>query len=102
MGRPSPLGDEDRSDYASVLDEVLASAEIQRLLERSGVGVGQLRIRALASAARTAPAAAPEYQAYAALRRELRGGPSTAAPRPCPGRGTRSGRVRERWRSWGC
>ncbi|MFC9005773.1 hypothetical protein [Streptomyces microflavus] len=87
MGRPSPLGDEDRSDYASVLDEVLASAEIQRLLERSGVGVGQLRIRALASAARTAPAAAPEYQAYAALRRELRGRPLDGGPSSLSGPG---------------
>ncbi|XQE89946.1 hypothetical protein ACN24M_36255 [Streptomyces microflavus] len=87
MGRPSPLGDEDRSDYASVLDEVLASAEIQRLLERSGVGGGQLRIRALASAARTAPAAAPEYQAYAALRRELHGRPLDGGPSPLSGPG---------------
>ncbi|MBH0245675.1 hypothetical protein I3W98_26905, partial [Streptomyces cavourensis] len=43
MGRPSRLGDEDRSDYADVLDEVLASAEIRRLLERSGVSGGLLR-----------------------------------------------------------
>ncbi|CAO0835563.1 Membrane protein OS=Streptomyces microflavus OX=1919 GN=Smic_03540 PE=4 SV=1 [Streptomyces microflavus] len=70
-----------------MLDEVLASAEIQRLLERSGVGVGQLRIRALASAARTAPAAAPEYQAYAALRRELHGRPLDGGPSPLSGPG---------------
>ncbi|MBT3077858.1 MULTISPECIES: hypothetical protein [Streptomyces] len=69
MGRPSRLGDEDRSDYADVLDEVLASAEIRRLLERSGVSGGPLRARALAAAARTAPAAAAEYRAYAAVRR---------------------------------
>ncbi|MEU3974022.1 hypothetical protein [Streptomyces bacillaris] len=69
MGRPSRLGDEDRSDYADVLDEVLASAEIRRLLERSGLSAGQLRTRALAAAARTAPAAATEHRAYAALRR---------------------------------
>ncbi|MEU2293792.1 hypothetical protein ACFY9H_27640 [Streptomyces bacillaris] len=69
MGRPSRLGDEDRSDYADVLDEVLASAEIRRLLVRSGVSGGLLRARALAAAARTAPAAAAEYRAYAALRR---------------------------------
>ncbi|MFJ4827239.1 hypothetical protein ACIP5L_28640 [Streptomyces bacillaris] len=69
MGRPSRLGDEDRSDYADVLDEVLASAEIRRLLERSGVSAGRLRTRALAAAARTAPAAAAEYRTYAALRR---------------------------------
>jgi len=87
MGRPSPLGDEDRSDYASVLDEVLASAEIQRLLERSGVSGGQLRIRALASAARTAPAAAAEYRAYAALRRELHGRRLDGGPYPLSGPG---------------
>ncbi|XUZ94325.1 hypothetical protein ACQ9ZG_02170 [Streptomyces araujoniae] len=69
MGRPSRLGDEDRSDYADVLDEVLASAEIRRLLERSGVSAGRLRTRALAAAGRTAPAADAEYRAYAALRR---------------------------------
>ncbi|MEW2071436.1 hypothetical protein [Streptomyces sp. NPDC007346] len=88
MGRPSPFGDEDRSDYAEVLDEVLASAEIQRLLERSGVGGGQLRLRALASVARTAPAAAAEYRAYATLRRELRARRPDSGPSPLSGPGS--------------
>lgn len=94
MGRPSPLGDvgrlgdEDRSDYAAVLDEVLASAEIRRLLEESGVGVGQLRIRALASVARTAPEAAAEYRAYAALRRELHARRHDSGPAPLSGPGS--------------
>ncbi|WP_432149841.1 hypothetical protein [Streptomyces sp. bgisy029] len=96
MGRPSPpgdlghlghLGDEDRSDYAEVLDEVLASAEIQRLLEESGVGGGQLRIRALASVARTAPEAAAEYRAYAALRRGLHARHRDGGPAPLSGPG---------------
>ncbi|MFD6798388.1 hypothetical protein [Streptomyces cyaneofuscatus] len=92
MGRPSPLGDEDRSAYAEVVDEVLASAEIQRLLEESGVSGGRLRIRALAAVGRTAPAAAAEYRAYAALRRASHGrrgdGP---APLSGPGHQERPG-----------
>ncbi|MFD3739935.1 hypothetical protein [Streptomyces sp. NPDC058629] len=87
MGRPSPLGDEDRSDYAEVVDEVLASTEIQRLLEESGVSSGQLRIRALASVARTAPAAAAEYRAYAALRRASHGRRVDGGPGPLSGPG---------------
>ncbi|WP_411082193.1 hypothetical protein [Streptomyces sp. cmx-18-6] len=87
MGSPSRLGDEDRSDYASVLDDVLASAEIQRLLERSDLSSGQLRIRALASAARTAPAAAAEYRSYAGLRRELHGRRHDTGPPPLSGPG---------------
>ncbi|MFE7459624.1 hypothetical protein [Streptomyces sp. NPDC057554] len=87
MGRPSPLGDEDRSDYAEVLDEVLASAEVRRLLERSEVGGGQLRIRALASAPHTARAAGAEYRAYAELRRELSGRGPGSAPAPLSGPG---------------
>ncbi|MGW7230183.1 hypothetical protein [Streptomyces cyaneofuscatus] len=94
MGRPSPLGDEDRSAYAEVVDEVLASAEFQRLLEESGVSGGRLRIRALAAVGRTAPAAAAEYRAYAALRRASHGrlgegGP--AAPLSGPGHQERPG-----------
>ncbi|MFE2295037.1 hypothetical protein [Streptomyces sp. NPDC059452] len=84
---PGDAGAEDRADYASVLDEVLASAEIQRLLERSGVSGGQLRIRALASAARTAQAAAPEYRAYANLRRDLQGRRRDSGPAPLSGPG---------------
>ncbi|MFF6910518.1 hypothetical protein ACFY9Q_31820 [Streptomyces sp. NPDC012389] len=91
MGRLSPLGDlgdEDRSDYAQVVDEVLASAEIQRLLEETGAGGGQLRIRALASVARTAPAAAAEYRAYAALRRELHARHRDSGPSSLSGPGS--------------
>ncbi|MFB8107422.1 MULTISPECIES: hypothetical protein [Streptomyces] len=93
MGRPSPLGDEDRSDYAQVVDEVLASAEIQRLLAESGAGGGQLRMRALASVGRTAPAAAAEYRAYTALRRQLhaRHHDSGASPLSGPGSQERAG-----------
>ncbi|MFJ6609760.1 hypothetical protein ACIQPT_05720 [Streptomyces sp. NPDC091289] len=74
MGRPSRLGDEDRSDYASALDEVIASPEIGRLLERSGVPGDRLRVRGLAAVARTTPAADAEYRRYADLRRQARGG----------------------------
>lgn len=99
MGRPSRLGDdgglggedrhgdEDRSDYARVLDEVLASAEIQRLLDPSGVSGGQLRVRALAAAARTASAAASEYRAYEGLRRELHDRHRDSGPAPLSGPG---------------
>ncbi|MGW1204853.1 hypothetical protein [Streptomyces cyaneofuscatus] len=94
MGRPSPLGDEDRSAYAEVVDEVLASAEFRRLLEESGVSGGRLRIRALAAVGRTAPAAAAEYRAYAALRRAShgrRGDGGPAAPLSGPGHQERPG-----------
>ncbi|MEU0158328.1 hypothetical protein ABZ154_05650 [Streptomyces sp. NPDC006261] len=87
MGTPSRLGDEDRSDYARVLDEVLASAEILRLLERSGVSSGQLRIRALAAAPETVHAHAAEYRAYTALRRELHGRRGDGGPAPLSGPG---------------
>lgn len=87
MGRPSPLGDEDRSAYAEVVDEVLASAEFQRLLEESGVSGGRLRIRALAAVGRTAPAAAAEYRAYAALRRTSHGRRGDGGPAPLSGPG---------------
>ncbi|ONI49245.1 MULTISPECIES: hypothetical protein [Streptomyces] len=87
MGRPSPLGDEDRSAYAEVVDEVLASAEFQRLLEESGVSGGRLRIRALAAVGRTAPAAAAEYRAYAALRRASHGRRGDGGPAPLSGPG---------------
>ncbi|WP_415961153.1 hypothetical protein [Streptomyces sp. 021-4] len=87
MGRPSPLGDEDGSAYAEVVDEVLASAEIQRLLEEAGVSGGRLRIRALAAVGRTAPAAAAEYRAYAALRRASHGRPGDGGPAPLSGPG---------------
>ncbi|MFD3974518.1 hypothetical protein [Streptomyces cyaneofuscatus] len=87
MGRPSPLGDEDRSAYAEVVDEVLASAEIRRLLEESGVSGGRLRIRALAAVGRTAPAAAAEYRAYAALRRASHGRRGDGGPAPLSGPG---------------
>ncbi|MEV7251983.1 hypothetical protein [Streptomyces cyaneofuscatus] len=87
MGRPSPLGDEDRSAYAEVVDEVLASAEFQRLLEASGVSGGRLRIRALAAVGRTAPAAAAEYRAYAALRRTSHGRRGDGGPAPLSGPG---------------
>ncbi|MEU0357665.1 hypothetical protein [Streptomyces cyaneofuscatus] len=87
MGRPSPLGDEDRSAYAEVVDEVLASAEFQRLLEESGVSGGRLRIRALAAVGRTAPAAAAEYRAFAALRRASHGRLGDGGPAPLSGPG---------------
>ncbi|MFJ4000192.1 hypothetical protein [Streptomyces parvus] len=73
MGRPSRLGDEDRSDYASVLDEVIASPEIRRLLELSGTPVDRLRVRGLAAVARTTAAADAEYRRYTALRLRARG-----------------------------
>jgi hypothetical protein len=87
MGRPSRLGDEDRSDYASALDEVIASAEIGRLLERSGVPGDRLRVRGLAAVARTTPPADAEYRRYAALRRQARGGRPDAGTPPLSGPG---------------
>ncbi|MBK3558820.1 hypothetical protein JHN55_20295 [Streptomyces sp. MBT56] len=87
MGRPSRLGDEDRSDYASALDEVIASPEIRRLLERSGVPGDRLRVRGLAAVARTAAAADAEYRRYAALRLHDRGGRRDARTAPLSGPG---------------
>ncbi|GGR91090.1 MULTISPECIES: hypothetical protein [Streptomyces] len=87
MGRPSRLGDEDRSDYASALDEVIASPEIRRLLERSGVPGDRLRVRGLAAVARTAAAADAEYRRYAALRLHAQGGRRDRGPRPLSGPG---------------
>ncbi|MEU5284278.1 hypothetical protein AB0G97_09680 [Streptomyces sp. NPDC020755] len=87
MGRPTRLGDEDSSDYGRALDVVIASPEIQRLLERSGVPGGRLRVRGLAAVARTTPAADAEYRRYAALRRRARGGRQTAGSPPLSGPG---------------
>ncbi|WP_097877718.1 hypothetical protein [Streptomyces sp. ms184] len=87
MGRPSRLGDEDKSDYASALDEVIASPEIRRLLERSGVPGDRLRVRGLAAVARTAAAADAEYRRYAALRLHAQGGRRDARTAPLSGPG---------------
>ncbi|WP_097948088.1 hypothetical protein [Streptomyces sp. ms115] len=87
MGRPSRLGDKDRSDYASALDEVIASPEIRRLLERSGVPGDRLRVRGLAAVARTAAAADAEYRRYTALRLHAQGGRRDRGPRPLSGPG---------------
>ncbi|MFE6918760.1 hypothetical protein [Streptomyces rubiginosohelvolus] len=87
MGRPSRLGDEDRSDYASALDEVIASPEIRRLLERSGIPGDRLRVRGLAAVARTAAAADAEYRRYAALRLHAQGGRRDARTAPLSGPG---------------
>ncbi|MFH9268678.1 hypothetical protein ACH4KN_31150 [Streptomyces sp. NPDC017546] len=87
MGRPSRLGDEDRSDYGRALDEVIASPDIQRLLERSGVPGGRLRVRGLAAVARTTSAADAEYRRYAALRRRAQGGRQGAGVSPLSGPG---------------
>ncbi|MEU4921531.1 hypothetical protein AB0G29_19525 [Streptomyces parvus] len=93
MGRPSRLGDEDRSDYASALDEVIASPEIRRLLELSGAPVDRLRVRGLAAVARTTAAADAEYRRYTALRLRARGGRrgDGAAPLSGPGDQERPG-----------
>ncbi|KOU07893.1 MULTISPECIES: hypothetical protein [Streptomyces] len=87
MGRPFRLGDEDRPDYASALDEVIASPQIQRLLERSGVPGDRLRVRGLAAVARVAHAADAEYRRYTALRRQARGGSRAAGASPLSGPG---------------
>ncbi|MFI1250806.1 hypothetical protein OHA63_02755 [Streptomyces anulatus] len=87
MGRPSRLGDEDRSDYGRALDEVIASPEIRLLLERSGVPGGRLRVRGLAAVAHTTSAADAEYRRYAALRRRARGGRQDAGVSPLSGPG---------------
>ncbi|PVC91241.1 hypothetical protein [Streptomyces sp. CS131] len=93
MGRPSRLGDEDRSDYASALDEVIASPEIRRLLELSGTPVDRLRVRGLAAVARTTAAADAEYRRYTALRLRAQGGRrgDGAAPLSGPGDQERPG-----------
>lgn len=87
MGGPSRLGDEDRADYASALDEVIASPEIRRLLERSGVPGDRLRVRGLAAVARTTAAADSEYRWYAALRRQTRDGRRDSGVSPLSGPG---------------
>ncbi|MFC8697553.1 hypothetical protein [Streptomyces parvus] len=87
MGRPSRLGDEDRSDYASALDEVIASPEIRRLLELSGAPVDRLRVRGLAAVARTTAAADAEYRRYTALRLRARGGRRGDGTAPLSGPG---------------
>lgn len=87
MGRPSRLGDEDRSDYGRALGEVIASPEIRLLLERSGVPGGRLRVRGLAAVERTTSAADAEYRRYAALRRRARGGRQDAGVSPLSGPG---------------
>ncbi|MFB7917481.1 hypothetical protein [Streptomyces sp. NPDC056061] len=74
MDRSFRLLDEDRADYAVVLDEVIGSAEIQHLLARSRIGAGQLRVKGLAAGPRLASAAEPEYQAYLALRQRAHSG----------------------------
>ncbi|WP_073784995.1 hypothetical protein [Streptomyces sp. CB01580] len=68
MDRSFRLRDEDSADYAAVLDEVIESAEIQRLLTRSPLGAGELRVKGLAAAPRVAAAAEAEYRSYAELR----------------------------------
>ncbi|MFD3982580.1 hypothetical protein ACJBCE_03165 [Streptomyces sp. NBUL23] len=87
MGRPTRLGDDDSSDYGHALDEVIASPEIQRLLERSAVPAGRLRVRGLAAVARTTSAADAEYRRYAALRRRAGGGRRNAGSAPLSGPG---------------
>ncbi|MFI1226636.1 MULTISPECIES: hypothetical protein [unclassified Streptomyces] len=87
MGRPSRLGDEDRSDYASALDEVIASPEFRGPLERSGVPGGRLRVLGLSAVARTTAAAETEYRRYAALRRQASGGRRDAGTSPLSGPG---------------
>ncbi|MFD4021522.1 hypothetical protein [Streptomyces sindenensis] len=90
MGRPSRLGDEDRSDYASALDEVIASPEIRCLLERSGAPADRLRVRGLAAVARTTAAADAEYRRYTALRLRVlgaQGGRRSAGTTPLSGPG---------------
>lgn len=87
MGRPFRLGDEDRPEYASALDEVIASPEIQRLLERTGVPGDRLRVRGLAAVARVSRTAEAEYRRYAALRRQAAGGARGAEASPLSGPG---------------
>ncbi|WP_030591196.1 hypothetical protein [Streptomyces anulatus] len=87
MGRPSRLGDEDRSDYVSALDEVIGSPEIRQLLERSGVPGDRLRVRGLAAVAYTTAASDAEYRRYAALRRQARGARRDAGMSPLSGPG---------------
>ncbi|MFI9626326.1 hypothetical protein, partial [Streptomyces sp. NPDC052042] len=73
MDRSFRLQDEDRADYAAALDEVIESAEIQRLLARSHLGKERLRATALAATARIASAAEAEYRSYTERRQRLCG-----------------------------
>ncbi|WP_335933580.1 hypothetical protein [Streptomyces sp. PTD5-9] len=94
MDRSFQLRDEDRADYATVLDAVIASAEIQRLLARSRVGAGQLRLKGLAAAPRVVASAEAEYRSYTELRQRLRDGDERAgrtAPLSGPGHQERDG-----------
>ncbi|MFJ9679477.1 hypothetical protein ACIRP2_15585 [Streptomyces sp. NPDC101194] len=87
MDRSFPLRDEDGADYASALDDVIGSAEIRRLLTRSGIGADQLRLRGLAAGPHVASAAESEYRSYTDLRTRLQGrGPADrAVPLSGPG-----------------
>ncbi|WP_381790625.1 hypothetical protein [Streptomyces niveus] len=67
------LHDEDRADYTTALDDVIGSAEIQRRLERAGVGASRLRVLGLAAGPRVASAVEPEYRSYLALRQRAGG-----------------------------
>lgn len=84
MDGPFRLRDEDTADYAAVLDEVIASAEIRRLLARSPLGAEELRVVGLAAAPRVAAAAEPEYRSYTELRQRSRGGDDVGADAASP------------------
>lgn len=72
MSRTYGLQDEDRPDYALVLDEALRTPEIRGLLAHSAVSPGQLRNRGLGAARRITGAADTEYRTYASLRQQTR------------------------------
>ncbi|MFF3732015.1 hypothetical protein ACFYXM_17220 [Streptomyces sp. NPDC002476] len=95
MDRSFRLRDEDTADYAAVLDEVIESAEIRRLLARSPLGAGELRVQGLAAAPRVAAAAEAEYRSYAELRQRSHGSDDVRTDRTTspsgPGRQERTG-----------
>ncbi|MBW5248349.1 hypothetical protein JGS39_04800 [Streptomyces sp. P01-B04] len=72
MSRTYRLQDEDRPDYALVLDDAIRAAEIRGLLEHSLINPGQLRVRGLGARPRIAAAADAEYRTYLSLRQRTR------------------------------
>ena len=72
MTGPLWLRDEDRPDYARAVDQAIRSPQAQRLIRRSTLRTGQVRVRALDAGPRIASMASAEYESYMTLRRQAR------------------------------
>jgi hypothetical protein len=86
MDNAPHLQNEDKPEFAKVLDETLRAPRIVEGLRRTAhLNAAQLRTRALSDAPAIAEAAAPEYVYYTTLRTEVReaaAARSTPAPHP--------------------